>query len=154
MLKVKDIMTPDVLTLAPDLSVREAAEIFSTERLGGAPVVKLGKLIGMLTAQDLLDFIASLPTEPAEVRAVSEHGILDDHVVEEAMTRGPLRTLSPEMPADRAAAIMKEERVHRLPVIEGERLVGIVSTVDFVRAVAERRLSHRTFVFPTKGSLV
>lgn len=154
MLKVKDIMTPDVLTLAPNVSIREAAEIFSTERLGGAPVVNLGTVVGMITAQDLLDFIASLPTEPAEVRALSEHGILDDHTVEEAMTRAPLKSLAPDTPADRAAEIMRTEGVHRLPVLDGERLVGIVSTVDFVRAVAERRLSHRTFVFPTKTALV
>lgn len=154
MLKVKDIMTPDVLTLAPSVSIREAAEIFSTERLGGAPVVNLGTVVGMITAQDLLDFIASLPTEPAEVRALSEHGILDDHTVEEAMTRAPLKSLAPDTPADRAAEIMRTEGVHRLPVLDGERLVGIVSTVDFVRAVAERRLSHRTFVFPTKTALV
>jgi CBS domain-containing protein len=154
MLKVRDIMTPDVLTLAPDVSIREAAEVFSTERLGGAPVVQAGTLLGMLTAQDLLDFISSLPTEPAEVRAMSEHGILDDHTVEEAMTRGPLTSLTPDMPAATAAELMKEARVHRMPVLEGDRLVGIVSTVDFVRAVAERRLTQRTFVFPSKSSSV
>lgn len=154
MIKVRDIMTPDVLTLTPDVSIREAAEIFSTERLGGAPVVRLGQLVGMITAQDLLDFIASLPIEPAEVRAQGEHGILDDHTVEEAMTRAPLRTLSPDTPANLAAEAMKQERVHRMPVLDGEKLVGIVSTVDFVRAVADRRLSHRTFVFPSKASLV
>jgi CBS domain-containing protein len=89
MITVRDIMTPDVLVLDPDTSIREAAEIFSTERLGGAPVVGHGRLLGMLTAQDLLDFIASLPAEPAEVRESSERGILDAHTVEEAMTRAP-----------------------------------------------------------------
>lgn len=154
MITVRDIMTPDVLTLAPDTSIREAAEIFSTERMGGAPVVEHGRLVGMLTAQDLLDFIASLPAEEAEVRARGERGVLDDHVVEEAMTRAPLRTLAPATKVDRAAAIMREERVHRLPVVEGDRLVGIVSTVDIVRAVADHRLAHRTFVFPTRGAIV
>ncbi len=153
MISVRDIMTPDVLTLDPDTSVRAAAEIFSTERLGGAPVVAHGRLVGMLTAQDLLDFIAALPAEEVEVRARGERGILDDHVVEEAMTRAPLRTLTPDTKVDRAAAIMREERVHRLPVVDHDRLVGIVSTVDFVRAPAEHRLGHRTFVFPKRGSM-
>lgn len=154
MVTVKDIMTSDVLTLEPDVSIREAAEILSTERLGGAPVVHSGKLIGMLTAQDVLDFIASLPVEQAEVRAIGEQGILDDHTVEEAMTRAPIRSLTPRMNIRHAAEIMKEARVHRMPVIEEERLVGIVSTVDFVRAIAERELGHRTFVFPSKSSAV
>jgi CBS domain-containing protein len=153
MLTVRDIMTAEVLTLQPDTTIREAAEIFSTERLGGAPVVTHGVVVGMLTAQDLLDFIASLPAEEAEVRARGERGILDDHDVEEAMTRAPLRTLSPETKVDRAAEIMREERVHRLPVVEHDRLVGIVSTLDFVKAVADHRIGHRTFVFPTRGAI-
>lgn len=154
MTKVRDLMTTDVLTLAPDTSIREAAEVLSTERVGGAPVVQSGKMVGMLTAQDLLNFIASLAVEPAEVRTVGEHGILDGHTVEEAMTRSPLRSLSADTPASLAAEVMKEAKVHRMPVLEEGRLVGIISTVDFVRAVAERKITHRTFVFPSRASSV
>lgn len=154
MFRVRDIMTSDVLTLSPDVSIREAAEILAVERLGGAPVVRNGEMIGMLTARDLLDFMSSLSVEPAEVRAATEQGILNDHTVEEAMTRAPLHTLAPDTSAELAAGVMKELGVHRLPVLEGGRLIGIVSTVDFVRAVAERRLSHRTFVFPSKTGMV
>jgi CBS domain-containing protein len=153
MLRIRDIMTAEVVTLAPDTSIREAAEILSTERLGGAPVVVHGRLVGMLTAQDLMEFIASLATEPAEVRARSEHGILDDHVVEEAMSRGPLRTVTPDTPVERAAELLAVERMHRIPVVAEDSLVGIVSTMDVVRAVADRKLSHTTFVFPSPMSL-
>lgn len=148
MLKVKDLMTREVLTLAPNTSVREAAEILSTEHVGGAPVVRLGKIVGMISAADLLDFIAALPADPEAVSGGLEHGILDDHTVEEAMTRGPLVTVDPEAPANRAAEIMKEENIHRLPVVENGLLVGIVSTTDLVKAVADRKISYRTFVFP------
>lgn len=148
MLKVKDLMTRDVLTIAPNTSVREAAEILSTERVSGTPVVRLGKLVGMLSAADLLDFIAALPADPDAVSGGLEHGILDDHTVEEAMTRGPLTTIESEAPASRAAEVMKEENIHRLPVVDGGRLVGIISTSDVVKAVAERKISYRTFVFP------
>jgi len=154
MLKLRDIMTRDVLTVPPNLSVREAAEIFATERLGGAPVVKAGRIVGMLSASDLLDFIAALPAEPAEVGDPSERGILDNHTVEEAMTRGPVVSLPPDAPATRAAEVMKEERIHRLPVVDKETLVGIISTVDLVKAVADRRISHRTFVFPKRSDAV
>lgn len=149
MLRIRDIMTGEVITLAPDTSIREAAEILTTERVGGAPVVRAGLLIGMLTAQDLMDFIASLATEPAEVRTRSEHGILDDHTVEEAMSRAPLRTVTPGTPVEKAAELLAVERMHRIPVVEEGRLVGIVSTMDVVRAVADRKLSHTTFVFPS-----
>ncbi len=153
MLRIRDIMTSEVVTLSPDTSIREAAELLTTERVGGAPVVRLGTLIGMLTAQDLMDFVASLATEPAEVRTRTEHGILDDHTVEEAMSRAPLRTVTPSTPVEKAAEMLAVERMHRIPVVEEGRLVGIVSTMDVVRAVADRKLSHTTFVFPSPASL-
>ena len=150
MLKLRDIMTRDVLTVPPNLSVREAAEIFATERLGGAPVVRAGEIVGMLSASDLLDFIASLPAEPPEIGDPSDRGILDNHSVEEAMTRAPVRSLPPDATVVRAAEVMKVERIHRLPVVDNGVLVGIVSTVDLVKAVADRRISHQTFVFPKR----
>lgn len=148
MLKVKDLMTREVLTLAPNTSVREAAELLATEHVSGAPVVRLGKLVGMVSAADLLEFISSLPADPEAVSGGMEHGILDDHTVEEAMTRGPLTTIDPEAPANRVAEVLQESGIHRLPVVEGEKLVGIISTTDVVKAVAERKISYRTFVFP------
>ncbi|WKW11845.1 CBS domain-containing protein [Pseudogemmatithrix spongiicola] len=148
MLKVKDLMTRELLTLAPNTSIREAAEILATEHVSGAPVVHAGKPLGMVSARDLLEFIAALPADPEAVSGGMEHGILDDHTVEEAMTRGPLTTVSPETPASRAAELMQAERIHRLPVVEDGRLVGIITTTDIVKAVADRKLSYRTFVFP------
>ena len=154
MLKLRDIMTRDVLTVSPDLSVREAAELLSSERMGGVPVVRLGKIVGMLSASDLLDFIASLPGEPGEVGDGTDRGILDDHTVEEAMTRAPVRSLGPDDTVAHAAEVLSGEHLHRLPVVEGETLVGIVSTVDLVTAIADRRISHRTFVFPKRSAVV
>jgi CBS domain-containing protein len=148
MLKVKDLMTRDVLTVAPNTSVREAAELLSSEHVSGAPVVRLGKIIGMVSSADLLDFIAALPADPEAVSGGMEHGVLDDHTVEEAMTRGPLVTIDPEAPANRAAELMKEKHIHRLPVVENGMLVGIVSTTDLVKAVADKKISYRTFIFP------
>jgi CBS domain-containing protein len=149
MLKVKDLMTRDVLSLDPQTTVREAAEILAGEHVSGAPVVRLGTLVGMVSARDLLDFIAALPADPEAVSGGLEHGILDDHTVEEAMTRAPLTTIDPDAPASRAAELMHAEHIHRLPVVEHGRVVGIISTTDLVKAVAQRKLSYRTFVFPT-----
>jgi len=148
MLKVKDLMTCDLLTLAPNTTIREAAEVLATEHVSGAPVVHVGRPLGMVSAADLLEFIAALPADPEAVSGGLEHGILDDHTVEEAMTRGPLTTIGPDAPASRAAELMQAEGVHRLPVVEDGKLVGIITTTDLVKAVADRKLSYRTFVFP------
>lgn len=148
MLKVKDLMTRDLLTVAPNTTIREAAELLATEHVSGAPVVHAGKPLGMVSARDLLEFIAALPADPDAVSGGLEHGILDDHTVEEAMTRGPLTTIAPDAPANRAAELMQAEQIHRLPVVENGKLVGIITTTDLVKAVADRKLSYRTFVFP------
>lgn len=150
MLKIRELMTTDVLTLPPDCTIREAAELLSTEHIGGAPVTDHGQLLGMVTMTDLLAFIASLPAEQAEIRDHSERGILDDHTVEEAMTRAPLRTLRPQESVAHAATVMSREGIHRLPIVEEGRLVGIISTTDLMRAVAERRLERHVFVFPNR----
>lgn len=148
MLKVKDLMTRDVLTVAPNTSIREASEMLATEHVSGMPVVRLGKLLGIISARDILEFIAALPADPEAVSGGMEHGILDDHTVEEAMTRGPLTTVDPEAPANRAAELMQAQHIHRLPVVAGDQLVGIMSTTDLVKAVAQKKISYRTFVFP------
>ena len=148
MLKVKDLMTRQVLTLAPTTSIREAAEFLSTEHLSGAPVTWRRKIQGMLSSTDLLEFIAGLPADPAAVDGGTEHGILDEHTVEEAMVRGPLTTIGSDEPANRAAELMNEKRIHRLPVVDDEHLVGIITTTDLVKALADRKLTYRTFVFP------
>ena len=150
MLTIRDLMTSDVLTLAPDCSIREAAELLSTEHYSGAPVTAHGALVGMLSTTDLLTFIASLPAEPPEVRDRSERGILDSHTVDEAMTPMPLRTMSPRESVAHAAEVMSREGIHRLPIVEEGTLVGIISTTDLMRAVAERRLERHVFVFPNR----
>lgn len=114
MLKVRDLMTRDVLHVAPNATIRETAELLAIEHVSGG----------------------------------LEHGILDDHTVDEAMTPGPLTTIAPDAPASRAAEIMQQQHVHRLPVVEDGKLIGIITTTDLVKAVADRKLSYRTFVFP------
>ena len=140
MLKVRDLMTRDVLHVAPHATIRETAELLATEHVSGAPVVRLGKVVGMISARDLLDFIAALPADPEAVSGGLEHGILDDHTVEEAMTPGPLATIAPDAPASKAAEMMQQEQVHRLPVGEGDKLLGILTTTDLVKAGADREL--------------
>jgi CBS domain-containing protein len=65
------------------------------------------------------------------------------------MTRAPLRTLGPDADVRFAAALMSNERIHRVLVTNGNRLVGIVSSLDITRAVAEHKLMDRTYVFDT-----
>ena len=61
MLRLRDIMTTDVVTVSPEMSLREAAELFVKRHMGGAPVVANGVVLGVVSGTDLLGFVASMP---------------------------------------------------------------------------------------------
>lgn len=190
MLRLRDIMTPEVRTVSPELSIRDAMDFLVANHISGAPVVANGKVVGIVTASDLLAFAASLPGVPAEhpdqeewgefasppewtegdeapgafftdmwddagadvserIEAVSgpEWNVLLEHTVSEAMTAAPLCMLSPNDTVEVAAGYMQRTGVHRVLVMEGGQLVGIVTSMDLARAVADHKLTTRTYTF-------
>lgn len=66
MLRLRDIMTAEVLTFSPDLSLRRAVELLVRNHLGGAPVIRGGTLVGVLSSTDILELQASPPPQPAD----------------------------------------------------------------------------------------
>lgn len=118
MKKVSEIMTHDVVTVTPEDNVYEVAVKMKQHGTGFIPVVEKGgdKLIGVITDRDLV------------VR-----GIAEKHPgstgVEAVMTKG-IKTASPDTSVDAAAELMAEQQIRRLPVTEGDRLIGIVSIGD------------------------
>ena len=79
--------------------------------------------------------------------ASPEWDVLDEHEVSEVMTRAPLTTLPPTAGVEWAADLMRRQRIHRILITDDEALVGIVSALDIVTAVADHRLTARHFVF-------
>ena len=76
-----------------------------------------------------------------------EWNALEEHDVSEVMTHTPLSTLSPDDEAEAAADLMRRNAIHRVLVTEGDRLVGVVSSLDIARAAADHRFHTRTYVF-------
>lgn len=189
MLRLRDIMTRDVVTVSPEMTLRNTMALFSSRHLSGAPVVASGKVVGVISATDLMELAASLPSSPTARQAPedddewdpliegmdgeneapqaffahsweragdvaeyvpevtdSEWNTLDEHTIAEAMTR-TIFSLPPGTAVEFAAQRMREAGVHRVLVMQGAELVGIVSTKDIVDAVADHRLTARTFVF-------
>jgi CBS domain-containing protein len=109
-------MTRDLVTVAPEDTLGEAAEKMERNHVGSAVVSDFGRMIGILTERDLLRAVAGR-THSSEAR------------VREWMTKSPL-TANEHMPAADAARIMLENGFRHLPVVEGERAVGIVSIRD------------------------
>ncbi len=149
MLKLKDIMTRDVVSASPDMTIRDAMELLSERHVSGAPVVDGGKVVGVFSASDLLAFFADLnDTTPSLTfrRRRGRTAPLEDVTVDEVMTR-KVQSLPPDCPVDEAAALMGEKQIHRVLVMKGDVLLGIVSTFDVAKAVAEHRILNRTYVF-------
>ena len=149
MLKLKDIMTRDVVSASPDMTIRDAMELLSERHVSGAPVVDHGKVVGIFSATDLLAFLADLndTTPSLTFRRRRERATpLEDVTVDEVMTR-KVQSLPPDCSVDEAAVLMGEKQIHRVLVMQGDVLLGIATTSDVAKAVAEHRIRSRTYVF-------
>ncbi len=145
---VRQVMTTDVVTFAPDETVEVATRRLLERDVDGAPVVDgTGEVIGMLSSDDLLVqetqlhyptvfslFGAYLELPSSHRRFEAELRRAVAAVVSDVMERDPV-TCSPDDTLERAATLMHERKVSRLPVIEGGRLVGIVARGDLLRAL-------------------
>lgn len=146
MLKLREIMTTPVVSATPDMTLREAMSLLTDRHISGAPVVSGGKVVGVFSSTDLLVYIAELDAAQPAVSFRRQQTPLEEVTVSEVMTRGA-KSLPPDCPADLAAAFMQRWRIHRVLVMEGERLLGIVTTTDLARALAEHLITTRTYVF-------
>ena len=115
--KVSDIMTSDVRSVGPDASIQEAASMMKDHRAGPFPVVEGGKVVGIITDQDVI------------ARAVAEGRDQQSTTVREVMTADVL-SCSPDTEIREAAQLMQQKETSRLVVLQGDRLVGIVSVSD------------------------
>jgi CBS domain-containing protein len=116
---LSDLMTSDVLTVAPEDTIGEAAQKMVDREVSSAAVSDYGRLIGILTERDLTRAVAGR-THSSEAR------------VREWMTPDPI-TLGPAASPKEAAEIMLERGFRHIPVVDGERAIGIVSIRDVAR---------------------
>src|SRR6266498_1501546 len=144
MLTAGEVMTKDVVTVRKETSIRELAGIFTTRRISCAPVVDdAGALIGIVTETDLVEQDKSLhiPTVislfdwviylESDKKFEKELKKMTGQVVEDIYTTDVL-TVTPETPVNRVADLMTTRQIHTLPVVDGDKLVGIVSRIDLI----------------------
>jgi CBS domain-containing protein len=143
-MKIESLMTKDVFTVAPDTPLKGVAALLSENRISGAPVCDRDNVVlGVISEADIIRKEQGLAPE---VHGVARwltrlfDGELDKveaRTVREAMT-SPALTVRPFDSVSKAARLMVEHRINRLPVAVDGRLVGIVTRADLVRAF------HRT----------
>lgn len=145
--RAKDIMTPDPVTVSPDTPVLDAARLIVERSVGALPVLDEGRLVGIVTEGDLImqDAKVQYPTyihlldgllfyPPAERRFEAELKKAVGATVGELMSPDPV-TVQVDAPVEDVATLMIDRDVSRLPVLDGETLVGIVSKSDVVRSI-------------------
>jgi len=144
---VADIMTTDVVTASKNTTVRELAQIFESRHFGSLPIVdENGDLTGIVTASDLIEQGRSLhiPTVISLFDWViplgGERSLERDLQKMTAQTAGEICstdvvTISPSDPISKAADTMSSRKLHALPVVEGKKLVGMVSRIDIIRNI-------------------
>ena len=121
-----DIMTRKVCTIHPEASAQEAAQILSRHRISGLPVVNADdKIIGMVTEADI---ISKVHREGLLVSDIMSHKVI---------------SVTEETPVGEIAMLLTERKIKRVPVVSGDKLVGIISRGDIVNAVAEGHLIIR-----------
>lgn len=114
MYKVKDIMTSPVLTIKPEDSVMQAADLMKAHNLGGLPVIDGGALVGIITSRDVR----------------FNH---PNRIVADAMSK-PVICCSPHDTTWDAAALMEKHKIERLPVLEKGKVAGIITKVQVVQS--------------------
>ena len=147
MLKAKDIMTKEVITVRQDTPIRDLAEILWKNRISGVPVLdEDGAVVSVVTESDLIDqtkkvhiptmislldsviFLESSKKTEQEIRKMSGNTAGD-------ISSSEFTTVTEETRLDEIATIMSEKNIHTLPVMEDDKLVGIIGKSDIIRSL-------------------
>ena len=187
MTRVKDIMTREVISVSPSLSIRDAMSLLSSRHISGVPVVVGSQIVGVVTSNDLMALAAELPGGSGERRdsveldapaprdedysglemepsgafftelwedagmdvamrfagaTGTDWTVLDEHTVEEAMTRAPICSVPANTTLPDAAEFMRLHGIHRVLVTDAGRFVGIATSTDIANAVAAHQVGE------------
>jgi CBS domain-containing protein/ribosomal protein S27AE len=117
-MKAREIMTREVIVIIDDASVEDAARLLARNRISGLPVVNDGgSLVGLVTEHDL----------------IAKQG----RTVADIMTRGVI-SVSADTEVEQVQHLLTNQRIRRVPVVDGGKVVGVVSRSDLVRQIAMR----------------
>ncbi|MCF7907553.1 MAG: CBS domain-containing protein [Candidatus Omnitrophica bacterium] len=147
---IKDIMTKKVITVSPEMDIHELAELFMEKNISGAPVVdKSGKLLGVVNEEGVIfqDKKVHLPTfinlslgfltlgikryneEIEKITASKVSSIMEKDIV----------TIGPSTEMEDVATLMIEKEIYYFPVVDEDKLVGVITKKDMVRAIAKEK---------------
>ena len=155
---VADVMTRTLVTITPDCSIPQLEKVLTEHEIGAVPVLDRGKLGGIVSRADVVRRICversvaeivsesdidlsgfnQNPSAAAEFTEIAELlGCRIDHLTAADVMDTEIRSVAPDAPVAVAARLMVEHRLHHVLVLQDDSLVGLVSSFDIVRHVAE-----------------
>jgi len=138
-MKIREIMSVELTCAEPETSVRDVADMMRRENCGSIPVTQDGKLMGIITDRDIAIRVVAEGRDPVKV-----------HVGD--VMSSDLATVGPEEDSEEALTRMSLEQVRRLPVVEGQRLVGLVALGKLAQAHGPEREVGATEHAITRGA--
>ncbi len=131
---VRDRMTPNPTTITVDTSIKDALNLVRSKPFRHLPVLDAdGKLVGIVTEKSL---VYASPTSTTTMSVFEVDYILSRTTVGQVI-QGEVITVQPDLPIEEAARVMIDHRIGCLPVVEDDRLVGIISDTDIFRVLVE-----------------
>lgn len=127
---VKTRMTPNPITATPDMGVLDALKNMQRHKVRRLPVLDKGKLVGIVVESQLLKVA---PSPATTLSAFEVNYLLAKMTLKDVMTRNPV-TVTPDTLIEEAAVLMRENVVSGLPVLDGDKLVGIITETNLFDA--------------------
>jgi CBS domain-containing protein len=161
-LRASDVMQSEVLAVPSTLPMIELERLLVRERVGGVPVVDDGRLVGIISRSDVIRYLTSdQAAESVDTQYYWDFGgatspsprtsgdspsadpgaieqVLADLTVADLMVKD-IVSVTPDQPISHVAAMMESRHVHRVLVVERHSLIGVVTTMDMTRLIAEGR---------------
>ena len=146
MITAKDIMTKSCITVTPDMEIVNAAKTLLENRINGLPVIERGKLVGIVCQSDLISQQKRFPMPsvftlldgfiPLQSSKDLEKTVkkIAATVVRDAMTPDPV-TVDPDTDIEKIASLMIDKSYHTIPVVEDNKLVGIIGKEDILKTL-------------------
>lgn len=127
---VRNRMTTNPYTIAPDATIAEALDIMRQNKIRRLPVVKSGKLVGIVTEREMLEVS---PSKATTLSIFEMNYLLAKTKVSTVMTRD-VKTISPDALLEEAAVLLRDNDIGALPVVENGKVIGIITETDIFDA--------------------
>ena len=130
---VGDRMSRPVISVTPDTPINDALAMFKNEHIRRAPVIKSGKLVGIVSERDLLN---ATPSSATTLSIWEMHYLISKVKVKDVMSKKVI-SVSKDTPIEEAARIMADKKIGGVPVLDRDRVVGMITETDLFKVFLE-----------------